>query len=299
MIDLAQTFETGLVAASIYLMLGVSWNIVYNSSGYLNLTIGEVYVLSAMLSTVWRADAGLRSVGGATALVLLVIAAGSWATERTLLRPLTDRRMAPVIVTVGLALILSELTRRLAPELVIRPPDFFGGPPWSVGGVLIARQDVVVLLTSAFLSIAVTAYFRFTDRGRVVRACSDDRLAAIGLGIDVRRIETMAFVFSSVVVAVSAIVVAPLQGVSAGSGEMIAIKSFLAVSLGGLGRYGRAAAGAIVVGMLEAFVGRYLTTSARDVIVLSVSVVALIVTGTVGTPRRRWLALTDGMRSAR
>ena len=155
--------------------------------------------------------------------------------------------------------------------------------PWAL-----AVADVAVALAAwATLAFLVTR----TAAGRTVRACADDRASARWLGIDLPRVETSAFVVSAVLAAVAAVVATPAIGVSAGSGTILAVTSFLAVSLGGIGSDRGAIFGALAVALAEAFTARYWSSDVKELVVMVLLVVVLIarpaMTGTRIRPHRR------------
>lgn len=269
MIDFLQTTQGILTAASAYLLVGLGWNIVYNACGYLNLAIGGFYVLGAVVAYEAESRLGLTSfllVGG---LVVLGVGAVAAASERIALRPLRDRGLAPMLVTLGLALVLLQVAAAIVPVTVIRPAVFVAGPPLDLGGVLIGRQELIVWATAAVLTVGLVTFFKRTDAGRTMRACADNEAGARMLGINVPAYATAAFTIGAILAAVAAFVIAPAQGVAYTSGEYIAIKAFMAVSIGGIGRYGGAVVGALVVAAAEGYIARYWNADVRDVVVLS------------------------------
>lgn len=268
MTDLLQTIEGGLVVAAVYVLVGFAWNVVYNSSGFLNLAVGEFYVIAAILDTeIVERWTGLPR-GAVLALVVVIVASGAFAVERLILRPVSGKPLAPLMITVGLALVLRQLGRTMAPDLIVRPEDFFPGGTWNVGGVRFSPQDLVVVAVAIVVSVALTLFFHRTNRGRVVRVTGLDRDSARAIGINVTRIGSGAFVASAALAAIAGLSVSPITGVSPGGGDMLAIKSFLAVSIFGIGSYGRGICGALVIGLGEALLARYWSVDARDLIVL-------------------------------
>ena len=83
---------------------------------------------------------------------------------------------------------------------------------------------------NSFFTVAVRSLFTFfsrTDLGRTMRACTDNRPAALTLGIKVKTLATIAFTASAVLAALAAFVVSPTQGSAYNSGDLIAIKAFV------------------------------------------------------------------------
>lgn len=265
----------GVVAGCSYLLIGLSWNVVYNACGYLNLAVGQFFVLSAIIATELQQRLPFWHIG--LSVVCAVIAAGivGWLCERYLLRPLQERKLAPLMVTVGLALVLAQLARWMAPALIVRPADWLDGGPFEIAGVFIVRQDLIVVGVAVTSTALLAATLRWSNAGRRVRACTDDRESARTIGIDVAATSTAAFALGAALAGLAGVVIGPVSGVAAGSGEMVAISAFLAVSLGGIGRYGRGAAFALAVGVAEALLARLFGAESRNIIVLAAFVLLL------------------------
>lgn len=277
MVDFLQTTEGIVTAASVYLLVGLGWNIVYNACGYLNLALGQFYILGAVLALELRDSFGIELVPLQGLLVVAAVGLLGFLCERLLLRPLGTFGLRPLIVTIGIALVLLQLARELAPAGALRPPDFIDAAPLDLGGVLIAPQEIVVWVTAAVLAGALFAFFRSTDAGRTMRACAENRAGAEALGIRVASYGTIAFTISAMLAAAAAFVVSPTQGVTYNSGDLIAIKAFMAVSIVGLGRNGGAVVGALAVAAAEGYIARYWSADVRDIAVLVGFLVVLYV----------------------
>ena len=266
--DFFQTSEAIVTSASIYLLVGLGWNLVYNTCGYLNLAIGQFYIIGAVIS--WKLEQSL-GIGSPIVLCLLVCLSAAvlgFASERLLLRPLKGHGLKSLIVTIGISLMLLQFAKALSPATVIRPDLFVFGVV-RPGGVFISYQELIVWGTAFVVAVALFSFFAFTDLGRTMRACTtDNRPAAEMLGIKVPMFATIAFTASAVLAALAAFVVAPTQGLAYNSGDLIAIKSFMAVSIVGLGRNGGAVFGAFFVAAAEGYVARYWNPDISEIAVL-------------------------------
>jgi branched-chain amino acid transport system permease protein len=265
--DFFQTSEAILTSASIYLLIGLGWNLVYNTCGYLNLAIGQFYILGAVISWKLEQSTGISSPALLCLLVCLGAAILGFVSERVLLRPLKGHALNALIVTIGINLMLLQLAKVLSPATVIRPDLFVFGVV-RPGGVFISYQEIIVWGTAFIVTVALFSFFTLTDLGRTMRACTDNRPAAEMLGIRVPMFATIAFTASAVLAALAAFVVAPTQGLAYNSGDLIAIKAFMAVSIVGLGRNGGAVFGAFLVAGAEGYVARYWNPDISEIVVL-------------------------------
>jgi branched-chain amino acid transport system permease protein len=266
-IDFLQTTEGVVTAASVYLLVGLAWNLTYNACGYLNLALGQYYILGAIFSYKLQTSADIHNVFLLAVLVIGAVGVIGYLSERFLLRPLKDHRLAPLIVTIGINLVLLQLAKRLSPSSVLRPETFVEGTV-TVGGVHITYQELIVWGTALVLTIALFFFFTRTDMGRSMRACQDNRKGAEALGIKVPSYSTAAFTVGAMLAATAAFVVGPTQGVAYNSGDLIAIKAFMAVSIVGLGRNGGALFGAFLVAGGQGYIARYWSNDISEIVVL-------------------------------
>jgi branched-chain amino acid transport system permease protein len=267
MIDFLQTSEGVVTAAAIYLLVGLGWNLVYNTCGYLNLAIGQFYILGAVFS--WKLESAWHIHSPFVLVIMVCFGAGvlGYISERVLLRRLRGHGLNALIVTIGINLMLLQLAKGLSPATVIRP-DLFVSGGIAPGGVHVSYQELIVWGTAIVVTVGLFTFFTRTDLGRTMRACTDNRPAAETLGIKVSTLATIAFTASAVLAALAAFVVTPTQGSAYNSGDLIAIKAFMAVSIVGLGRNGGAVFGAFLVAGAEGFVARYWNPDFSDIVVL-------------------------------
>lgn len=285
MVDFLQVTEGAVTAACVYILIGFGWNLVYNACGYLNLAIGEFYILGAILAVTLQTHLGINSVILRGLITILILGVVGFLAEIILLRPVSDGGFRPLVVTLGLALVLLQVAALLTPGVVIHPNVFLAGGPLNLGGVLIARQDLIVWATCAAVTVGLIYFFRSTDLGRRVRAAVDSREGALLLGIKVKWYATGAFTAGAMLAGLAAFVVAPTQGVNYQQGDIIAIKSFMAVAIGGLGSYGGGVIGAFVVALIEAYLARYWNPAEQQIVILVLFLLVLYVRATDIVPR--------------
>ena len=267
MIDFLQTTEGIVTAACVFLLVGLAWNLTYNACGYLNLALGQFFILGAVFSYKFQTDLGIHNTLLLAVMVIGAVGVLGFLCERFLLRPLKDQGLSPLIVTIGINLVLLQLSKRLSPASTLRPETFADGRV-NLGGVYITYQELIVWATALVLCIGLFLFFTRTDHGRTMRACQDNRKGAEALGIKVPTYGTIAFTVSAMLAAAAAFVVGPTRGVAYNSGDLIAIQSFMAVSIVGLGRNGGAVFGAFLVAGAQGYLARYWSNEMSQIVVL-------------------------------
>ncbi|MEO8487255.1 MAG: branched-chain amino acid ABC transporter permease [Betaproteobacteria bacterium] len=162
---------------------------------------------------------------------------------------------------------------------------FFGAegsrtPPFTtasfeVGGVTVSGQSLLVVLTSLALIIVLAWFFNRTLYGRALHATAVNRVGARLAGISPSFAGTLTFTVGALVCAFCGVLIGPITTVYYDSGFLISLKGFVGAIIGGLSSYPVAAAGALLVGLLESF-SSYWASAFKEVIVFTLILPVLL-----------------------
>jgi branched-chain amino acid transport system permease protein len=153
---------------------------------------------------------------------------------------------------------------------------------FDAGPIAVSGQSLCVGLVCLAMVAALRWFFVRTLYGKALRAAASDRLGARLIGVDHALSGQAAFALASFAAAVSGVLIAPITPLSYDTGFEIGLKGFVAAVIGGLASYPLAAAGAMIVGLLESFSG-FWASEYRNIIVFSLLIPVLI-----------WLSLARG-----
>jgi branched-chain amino acid transport system permease protein len=153
---------------------------------------------------------------------------------------------------------------------------------FDTGPIEVSGQSLCVGLVCLVMVGALRWFFVRTLYGKALRAAASDRLGARLIGVDHALSGRAAFALASFAAAVSGLLIAPITPLSYDTGFEIGLKGFVAAVVGGLASYPLAAAGALIVGLLESFSG-FWASEYRNIIVFSLLIPVLI-----------WLSLARG-----
>ena len=128
-----------------------------------------------------------------------------------------------------------------------------------------------------FTVVILTLFFQYTMVGKAMRACSANRMAAILVGIDVRRMVFFSFVLSAAIGAVAGIIITPIALVDYDRGFMLALKGFSAAVLGGLGNSAGAVIAGFLIGIMESLGAGLISSGYKDAIALIVLLIILFI----------------------
>jgi branched-chain amino acid transport system permease protein len=117
---------------------------------------------------------------------------------------------------------------------------------------------------AAVLTGALWLFLGRTDIGRAIRATSQNKEAAVLMGIDVERVAALAFGLGTALAGAAGVLLAPSLYLYPTVGELLIVKSFVIVVLGGLGSVPGAIAGGILLGLVESLGAVYVSATYKD-----------------------------------
>ncbi|HET9597497.1 MAG TPA: branched-chain amino acid ABC transporter permease [Anaeromyxobacteraceae bacterium] len=264
-----QYLVAGLTYGTIYAVVGIGFNIVYNATGVINFAQGEFVMLGGMTAVALHGIVPLPfAILGAVAATMAVGA----LVEVAFIRPLGKASVLEmIIVTIGVSILIREAALVAWGEGVRSLPYFTGDEVTSLalGGVHVSPQVLWSLGTCALVVAALTAFFRKTPLGCEMRACASNRDAAALCGLPTRRLVTLSYVLAAGIGALAGCVVSPITSTHYAVGGTLALKGFAVAILGGLGNSAAAVAAGFIVGTLEAFSVSLMPAAYKDAIAVS------------------------------
>ena len=289
----------GLTLGAIYGLVALGYTMVYGIVGMINFAHGEIYMIGAFISLIAFTALGLVGVSWAPLAIVLVLliaivftAVYGWAVERIAYRPLRKSfRLAPLISAIGMSIFLQNYVQllqgartRTLPAVV--PGSFTLMESQGFSVQITGIQIAIIVLTLA-LMVALTVLIERTRLGRSQRACEQDMGMAGMVGIDVDRTISLTFVIGAALAAAAGLMVTLYYGsIDFFIGFLAGVKAFTAAVLGGIGSIPGAMVGGLLIGLVEAYWGGYVSGAYKDVAVFAVLILVLTVlpTGLLGRP---------------
>ncbi|HJV25399.1 MAG TPA: branched-chain amino acid ABC transporter permease [Aromatoleum sp.] len=151
----------------------------------------------------------------------------------------------------------------------------FSEARFEVGPMMITGQMLWVIVASIVLIIALYQFFGRTIYGKALRATAMNRNGARLMGISPALAGRLTFLLAALIGALSGVLIAPITTVYYDTGFLIGLKGFVAAIIGGLASYPIAAAGAVLVGLLEAF-SSFWASAYKEVIVFTLIIPVLL-----------------------
>lgn len=151
----------------------------------------------------------------------------------------------------------------------------FSDARFDLGMLTVSGQSLWVLGASALMIVALALFFGRTLYGKALRATAINRVGARLMGISTTLAGRLSFTLAAGIGAFSGILIAPITTIYYDTGFLMGLKGFVAAIIAGLASYPLAAAGAILVGLLEAF-SSFWASAYKEVIVFTLIIPVLI-----------------------
>jgi branched-chain amino acid transport system permease protein len=208
---------------------------------------------------------------GAGALLGLTI-------ETSLIRPLYSRPIYQLMMTLGVSVIGIEAVRSIwgRPEFTMPKPPIFSGSGegcpansladllanqcstvFILGGRVRTYNEIFVPLVGVLVLLVVWVLLQRSRLGMIIRAGVQDSEMVEALGINVRRVFTMVFALGVGLAAMGGVIAGPSMGLATTMGDTLLLNALIALAIGGLTSFPGAAAGSLLVGLMQQFIIKY------------------------------------------
>ena len=281
MSTLILTLVIGVGLGALYFLVASGLSLIYGLMHVLNFAHGAFLTLSAFVGWGVAQALGADTWGGFLLSILvgaLVGAVFAAATELLLIRPLYERHIEQVLVTVGLSFAAIALFEGIWGT----DPVTVAGPTWlgqttSVLGASIPNKYWVLIIAAALVLAGLVLFLKKTRYGTIIRAGVENRAMVTALGIDVRRSFTLVFAIGGAAAGIGGVLAMHATTyVSAHLGSTLLIFAFIVTVVGGLGSITGAAIASVLVAVLQQVANTYLGGTGDFIVVVLLAVVLLV-----------------------
>jgi branched-chain amino acid transport system permease protein len=241
-----------LALGGLFFLLSAGFSLIFGLMRITNLSHGAYFMLGAYVGlTVLRAKGGflLAILAGAAAVVLL-----GGLIERFVLRRLAGRTLSQVLVTLGIAFIISDACLLIwtGDPIPLPVPEILRGAV-RVGAVGFPLYRIAVVVLALIVAIGLWLLMERTRIGAMIRAGVDDMQMARGLGISVSRLFTAVFCLGAALAGAGGVMGGPILSVYPGLDTDMLPLALVVVILGGAGSLGGAFLGSFIIGFVYTF----------------------------------------------
>jgi len=276
-IDLvANVVLSGVLTGLVYGLMALGLSVIFGVVRVVNFAHGEMMTI-AMYATVvlfaaFKLDPFLAMVPVAAAFFVF-----GYALQAAVINPFITRpEHSQFMLLVAVAIIMVNAL------LIVFGPDArnvqndYQLESYEIGLILVDKARLYAAVAALVTASALFAFFKFTLTGNAIRACADNHLGALVIGLNVKHLYALTFGLGSACLAVAGCALVLLVEVTPGLGPYYTLLAFVIVIVGGLGSMTGALAGGVLIGVSEALAGLFITPSAKSMVSFGLLILVLL-----------------------
>lgn len=272
-----QQIANGLSVGMGYALVALGLSLIFGVLHVINFAHGETFMVGGLVTLI------ATSLLGVPYLLALPIAgvAGAllgFAINRLAVQPLLQRRDGGADVLLA-TFAVSILIHQAVVVLWGPAPARIDGLPGAIeiGSVVLTSQRLFVLVVGIAFLVALEWCLKHTRFGTELRAVAQSQFAARVVGIEVDRVNLRTFVIAAVIAGVGGGLLSPVILYSSLMGQVVIIKAFVVVVIGGMGSVVGAVICGLAVGLLESMLSLVTSEGTATAIIYSLLLAVLLV----------------------
>lgn len=281
---LIQLTVNGLMLAGAYIGLTIGLTLIFGVVKVVNFAHGEFLMIglyATYLATTYLNLPLFVALPGVVALLFVL----GWVLQRVVIEPLLDAPHAmQIFATVGVSTLLMNLALLVFGGNLRKTQVTTGLGNVDVAGINVVGPQLLTLLVSLGMALALHLFLTKTFMGLSIKAISQNRNSASLMGVNVKRMYALTFALGCACVGVMSVLVATQYPAFPTVGTHFVLVAFVIVVLGGLGNVAGAVLASFVIGIVDSAAGYYVSLGLKEVIYFTIFILILIVkpTGLLG-----------------
>lgn len=289
---LSQYLLSGIVIGVIYSLMALGITFIYSVMKMINWSMGEFYMIGsyvqyALLASLLGWDRWYLALPLAMASVFVL----GLVVQRFLLRPMyvggVERRDEyATVMTIALMVLFRNLAIVLGGPNQYSPRDY--AKPTTLLTLPLSGNRFVALIGAMVLLALFYLLVTRTWAGRALRGAAQNRVGIQTAGIDVLRLDMLAFGVGVAMAAAAGALLAPDFLVYPENGAISTFKGFEIIVIGGLGSILGSVVGGVLLGVIEALGSVFISPAYKDLygFLLLIALLVLRPTGLFGERER-------------
>jgi branched-chain amino acid transport system permease protein len=269
----------GIALGSIYALVALGFNLIYKASKVTNFAHGEFLMFGAYVAYTAVVMLSLP-LPVALLLTLALAAVLGLLVERLVIQNLIGQPVLSIVVaTLGVGLVLRGAAAMIWGVADKPFPAMFPTTPYRVGGLVVPSVYFTSFVISVLLLGGFFVVFHRTRLGIAMRAVAEDQQAALSVGLSVRRVLMLIWIWGTAVAFIGGILLGNIFSIAGQDLVLTLLVVFPAAIVGGLDSIGGAVVGGLFIGCVEVLGGvlqPYVGPGFRQVLPMIAAVIFLL-----------------------
>lgn len=249
---LVQSAIIGVSIGSIYILMALGLTLMFGMMHIINFAHGAVYMLGAFVIYYVFFQSGVPYFA-AFLLAMVLLGAFGYVIERGIYRPIKGGIEPTLVALLALTTFLQAAGYPVFGQLDKHVPPVFAGTR-NILGVTVSVERLMIIPIAGALVVGLYLFINKTRLGGAMRAIEQDKEAAALQGVNVDRINGLAFGVGFALAAAAGALMAPIFKLDPMMGEQPLLKAFIIIILGGLGSIPGAILGGLMLGLIDSIV---------------------------------------------
>ncbi|MCW0236519.1 MAG: branched-chain amino acid ABC transporter permease [Ferrovibrio sp.] len=266
----------GILTGLVYGLMALGLSVIFGVVRVVNFAHGEMMTIASYAAIVafgaWNIDPLVSMIP----IAVLLFALG-YAMQAVLINPFINRpehsqfillAAVAIIMVNGLLMIFGPDARNVLVDYALDSIE--------VGPLLIDKVRVITAALALVIAALLFAFFKLSRTGKAIRACADNHLGALVVGLNVKRLYALTFGIGSACVGAAGAMMTLLIDTTPNVGPAFTLQAFVIVIIGGLGSMPGALLGGVLIGLTEAMAGLFFAPSAKTMFGVAILILVLL-----------------------
>lgn len=246
------TFLNGLTIAGYLFLMAIGLNLSFGLMNIVNMSHGTMYLAGGFVGWSVLAKTGSWLIG----LLAAGAAMGAFAflEEVLFLRRARGNMTMETLITLSISIIGADLVVGIwsGRTRQVKIPGMLQGA-FPIGDFYFPRYNLFIILFAVLLGIVFWFILKKTKIGMIIRAGVDNYEIVATLGINIKLLFTCIFTVSGLLAGLAGMIGGTFQNLVSGQDSKVMVYTLLIVIIGGMGSFGGAIVGSLIIGMAFTF----------------------------------------------
>ena len=266
----------GLLQGGLLALVAVGFSLVWGVMNVVNLSHGAFVVLGAYVGWQLNISLGLDPFLGMVIVALVLFCIG-YAVQRFLINLVVNGPIfITLLLTFGLELLLVQGMNIVFTANYQSIPTSYAGNAIVLGGIQVPLGRLLAFLLAVGITVLLVKVMANTRIGMSIMATGMDRGAARLMGIRARHVYALTFGIATALAGMAGTMVGTVGTFNPAAAGGFMLLSFVIAVLGGLGNMYGAMVGGLLMGLVQAWGGYYLSGTWVNALAFLVLVIVLM-----------------------
>ena len=265
----------GITIGMIYGLAALGFTMVYKALGYLNFSHSNTITIGAFVIYTVVFSCNIPFLAAMPIVIVFMLFYGFVLEKLIFKRFRKASALTFMLVSISLSTVVSNICQLIFGPQPRALTNVFPNIKLSIAGVSITFNNVCIFVIAVLFLVILQLFFSKTKFGLSLRLASEDPATASLMGIKVLNTRAATFAITAALGGIAGMLVSPLYSVTIELGSSLALKTFIAAVVGGLGNFVGAVAGGVLVGVTESLASTYISSAYKDLIVYVAGIVIL------------------------